>query len=62
MAKRPTIDDQQAAWHVQREARTQMLLQQLEAGVQTIQTDDEFQRYLQVGTQCHTRGRRRRRK
>ena len=60
MATRMQQDQDKAQWQAEGEQRTADLCKQLEAGVQTIQTDDEFRRYLQVGTQCHTCGRRRR--
>ncbi len=44
----PTADEQ-----AQREARTSQLLAQLEAGVEAIQTGDDFRRYLRFAARFH---------
>ena len=53
MAKRPTTEQERANWQAQREARTQTLLAELEAGIQAIQTSEDFKRYLATAAKFH---------
>ena len=46
MAKRTRTQQDQAQWQHQRDERMSTLMQQLEAGVQAIQTSEDFTRYL----------------
>ena len=43
-----------AQWQAQTEERTAALLEQLEAGVQAIQTGDDFKHYLQTAAKFHS--------
>ena len=51
MAKRTRT--QQAQWQQQRDERMSDLMQQLEAGVEAIQTSEDFQRYLRTAATFH---------
>src|SRR5918998_922153 len=53
MTQRRFSPDDKAARQAEREERTKALLQQLEAGVQAIQTGDDFKRYLQTAAKFH---------
>ena len=44
---------QQDQWQAQRDERVSSLLQQLEAGVEVIQTSEDFQRYLRTAATFH---------
>jgi antirestriction protein ArdC len=46
-------DDDKAQWQARREERTAELMQQLDAGVQAIQTGDDFKRYLHTAARFH---------
>src|ERR671932_181119 len=48
MAQRTRTRQDQAQWQAQRDERMSTLLQQLEAGVEAIQTSEDFQRYLRT--------------
>ena len=45
---------QQDQWQHQRDERMSTLLQQLEAGVQAIQTSEDFKRYLRTAAYVHS--------
>ena len=53
MTKRTRTQQEQTQWQAQRDERTSTLLQQLEAGVQAIQTSEDFQRYLRTAATFH---------
>ena len=46
-------DTDKAHWQAQTEERTAALLEQLEAGVQAIQTSDDFKSYLRTAATFH---------
>ena len=54
MAQRSYRSDDRAARQAEREERTKALLQQLEAGVQAIQTGADFKRYLTTAAKFHS--------
>ena len=54
MTKRTRTQHEQAQWQAQREERMSDLMRQLEAGVQAIQTSEDFQRYLRTAATFHT--------
>ena len=54
MTQRRYSPDDNAARQAEREERTKALLQQLEAGVQAIQTGDDFRRYLRIAAKFHS--------
>ena len=54
MTKRRRIQQDQAQWQQQRDERMTTLLQQLETGVQAIQTSEDFKRYLRTAARFHT--------
>ena len=53
MTKRTRTQQDQHRWQAQRDERMSDLLQQLEAGVQAIQTGTDFQRYLRTAATFH---------
>ena len=53
MTRRTRTQQDQAQWQQQRDERMSALLQQLEAGVQAIQTSEDFQRYLRTAATFH---------
>ena len=53
MAKRTRRQQDQAQWQVQRDERITRLMQQLEAGVEAIQTGADFRRYLRTAATFH---------
>ena len=53
MTKHTRTQQDQAQWQAQRDERMSDLLQQLEAGVQAIQTSEDFQRYLRTAAIFH---------
>jgi hypothetical protein len=48
MTKRTRTQQEQIQWQAQRDDRMSILMQQLEAGVEAIQTSADFQRYLKT--------------
>ncbi len=54
MAKRTRTQQDQAQWQAQRDERMSTLMQQLEAGVEAIQTSEDFKRYLRTAAAFHT--------
>jgi predicted ATP-binding protein involved in virulence len=50
--KQRTTEDQQR-WQEQQAARTTALMEQLEAGIQAIQTSDDFKKYLAAAAHFH---------
>ena len=44
---------QQDQWQAQRDERMSTLMQQLEAGVEAIQTSEDFKRYLRTAATFH---------
>ena len=53
MTKRTRTQQDQAQWQAQRDERMSTLMQQLEVGVQAIQTSEDFQRYLRTAANFH---------
>ena len=53
MTKRTRTQQDQAQWQEQRDERMTTLLQQLESGVQAIQTSEDFQCYLRTAAIFH---------
>src|ERR687886_522199 len=53
MTKRTRILQDQNQWQAQRDERMSTLMQQLEAGVEAIQTSEDFQRYLRTAATFH---------
>src|ERR671933_256090 len=53
MTKRTRTQQAQAQWQAQRDERMSSLMQQLEAGVQAIQTSADFTRYLKIAATFH---------
>ena len=53
MTRRTRTQQDQAQWQQQRDERMSALLQQLEAGVQAIQTSEDFKRYLRTAATFH---------
>ena len=53
MTKRRRTQQDQAQWQAQRDERMSTLMQQLEAGVEAIQTSEDFQRYLRTAATFH---------
>ena len=51
--KHRTTEDQQR-WQAEQAARTTALMEQLEAGIQAIQTSDAFKRYLAAAAKFHS--------
>jgi hypothetical protein len=54
MTKRTRTQQDQNQWQAQRDERMSTLLQQLEAGVQAIQTSEDFKRYLRTAAYVHS--------
>src|SRR5919202_1540067 len=54
MTRRTRTQQDQAQWHQQRDERMSGLLQQLEAGVEAIQTSEDFKRCLRTAAAFHT--------
>ncbi len=54
MARQAYSSEETARWQAEREERTKALLQQLEAGVQAIQTSDDFKHYLNTAAKFHS--------
>ena len=48
MTKRTRTPQDQDQWQAQRDERMSSLMQQLEAGVEAIQTSEDFKRYLRT--------------
>src|ERR687886_121235 len=53
MTKHTRTQQDQAQWQAQRDERMSDLLQQLEAGVEAIQTSEDFKRYLRTAATFH---------
>src|SRR5919205_2785111 len=53
MTRRTRTQQDQAQWQAQRDERMSDLLRQLEAGVQAIQTSEDFKRYLRTAATFH---------
>ena len=53
MTRRTRTQQDQAQWQAQRDERMSSLMQQLEAGVEAIQTSEDFQRYLCTAARFH---------
>ncbi len=53
MTKRTRTQQDQAQWQQQRDERMSDLLRQLEAGVEAIQTSEDFKRYLRTAATFH---------
>ncbi len=51
--KHRTTEDQQR-WQAEQEARTTALMEQLEAGIQAIQSSDDFKAYLAAAAKFHS--------
>src|ERR671932_1023453 len=54
MTKWTRTQQDQNQWQAQRDERMSTLMQQLEAGVEAIQTSEDFQRYLRTAARFHT--------
>src|SRR5918911_2476956 len=54
MTKRTRTQQDHAQWQAQRDERMSTLMQQLEAGVEAIQTSEDFKRYLRTAAAFHT--------
>jgi antirestriction protein ArdC len=53
MTKRTRTQQDQDQWQAQRDERMSTLMQQLEAGVEAIQTSEDFKRYLRTAAIFH---------
>ena len=53
MTKRTRTQQDQNQWQAQRDERMSDLMQQLETGVEAIQTSEDFQRYLRTAATFH---------
>ena len=53
MAKRRSTAQERADWQAQQAARTTALMEQLEAGIQAIQSSADFKRYLAAAAHFH---------
>ncbi len=53
MTKRTRTQQDQNQWQAQRDERMSTLMQQLEAGVEAIQTSEDFKRYLRTAAIFH---------